>query len=222
MERILKGFKNLILENRASLSLLQEYTLELYQLFYTICLRFKRSSLKTLQFSLYQRHSPTLLDLTDINNLIDIHQVLPDAITVIQNTLNYLSTTKPTDNNEEYKSILPRGIIISALDAAAQVLMYAYQLEPSEQIRYYLDLTLNILSEDSIWCDWGTADILKRVIQDFLSQHLSSIISESSSSFDWLIPPSIPYSIEENRPWIQDILTTDVLSIESFFDGLLF
>ncbi|GAA5797962.1 hypothetical protein HPULCUR_003360 [Helicostylum pulchrum] len=214
IEKVLQEFKYFNQNNKSSFSPLQDYTLELYRLFYTICLRFKRTSLRTLNFSLHQRHLPGMLDLTDVNNVISLHRVLPDAITAVQSTLDYLSD--PSCLNEEKCFFLPRGIIVSALDAAAQVLMYSYKLEQSQDTRHYLDVILNVLGEDIIWGDWGTADILKRAIQDFLSQHppsLEEIPQSIFTSFDWmtsLIQPNnylqYPFVVG-NEPWAQDVNT---------------
>lgn len=237
IEKVLQEFKYFNQNNKSSFSPLQDYTLELYRLFYTICLRFKRTSLRTLNFSLHQRHLPGMLDLTDVNNVISLHRVLPDAITAVQSTLDYLSD--PSCLNEEKCFFLPRGIIVSALDAAAQVLMYSYKLEQSQDTRHYLDVILNVLGEDIIWGDWGTADILKRAIQDFLSQHppsLEEIPQSIFTSFDWmtsLIQPNnylqYPFVVG-NEPWAQDVntvllpqnnnITFDPLHFESLFNGL--
>ena len=95
VQRVLTEFKEFIEANRHTFSPLQDYTLEMYRLFYTICLGFLRSSLKgsSTQFSLYLRHIPKGLDLTDVNNILRLHRIVPDAILVIDRTFTYLSVS---------------------------------------------------------------------------------------------------------------------------------
>lgn len=175
IQNVLQEFKEFNQANRHIFSPLQDYTLEMYRLFYTICLRFLRNSLQTRdkKFSLHERHLPDLLDLTDVNNILNLQLVLPDAMMVIDRTFAYLSDPKA---HEENCVFLPRGIIISAMDAACQALMYSYRLEPNEKARYYLDLAVDILNFNIVFGDWGTAELLKVAVQDFLRQHPPIII----------------------------------------------
>lgn len=213
IDAVLQEFKEFNETNHHIFSLLQDYTLEMYRLFYTICLGFKRTSLDSKSFTLHRHHIPKLLDLTDVDNILAINHVLPDAITVIQRTFVYLSD--PSCLHQENCMFLPRGIIVSSIDASVQVLMYAYRLEQNEQARYYLDMALTLLGVDIIWGDWGTAVLLKRVIQEFLFQNPPMVIVPDnvfSSSFDWmtsLLQPSPNYMDSPWLPadefWIQDI-----------------
>jgi hypothetical protein len=175
VQAVLNEFKEFNEANRHNFSPLQDYTLEMYRLFYAICLRFLRNSLTTtdIHFSLHERHLPDLLDLTDVNNIINLQHVLPDAMLVIDRTFAYLSD--PT-THEVNCVFLPRGIIISAMDAAAQALMYSYRLEANEKARYYLDMAINILNFNIVFGDWGTAELLKVAIQDFLRKYPPIII----------------------------------------------
>ncbi|KAG2211887.1 hypothetical protein INT47_004574 [Mucor saturninus] len=213
IDAILQEFKEFNQKNHHTFSILQDYTLEMYRLFYTICLGFKRTMLDNKNFTLHQRHIPEPLDLTDVENILAISHVVSDAITVIQRTFVYLSD--PSCLHEENCMFLPRGIMVSAIDASVQVLMYSYRLERSEQIRYYLDMALTLLGVDIIWGDWGTAELLKRAIQKFLFQNPPTVVVPEnifSSSFDWmtsLLQPQQNYMnspwLPADEPWIQDI-----------------
>lgn len=213
IDATLQEFKEFNQKNHHNFSILQDYTLEMYRLFYTICLGFKRTSLENKNFTIHQRHTSEPLDLTDVENVLAINHVVLDAITVIQRTFVYLSD--PSCLHEENCMFLPRGIMVSAIDASVQVLMYSYRLEKSEKMRYYLDMALTVLGVDVIWGDWGTAELLKRVIQKFLYQNPPTVVTPEnlfSSSFDWmtsLLQPSQNFMdspwLPADEPWIQDI-----------------
>lgn len=213
IDAILQEFKEFNQKNHYNFSLLQDYTLEMYRLFYTICLGLKRTTLDSKNFTLHQRHEPQSLDMTDVENILAIAHVLPDAITAIQRTFVYLSD--PSCLGEENCMFLPRGIIVSTIDASVQVLMYSYRIEQNEQARYYLDMALNLLGVNVIWGDWGTAELLKHDIQEFLLQNPPMVVvleNVFTPSFDWmtsLLQPSHIYLdspwLPADEPWIQEI-----------------
>ncbi|CAO3630904.1 unnamed protein product [Mucor hiemalis] len=183
IQKVLDEFEVFNQENRHLFSPLQDYTLEIFRLFYKICLAFLRKSIISAdgKFSIFQRHLPDVLDLTDVDNILSIQRVLPEAMLLIERTFIYLSDPNA---HEENCVFLPRGIMVSAVDAASQVLMYSYRLEPNEKARYYLDMVLTILGVDIIWADWGTADLLKIAIRDFLQQNPPIIIVPDLSPFN--------------------------------------
>lgn len=183
IEKVLEEFEAFNQQNHHLFSPLQDYTLEIFRLFYKICLAFLRKSIISAdgKFSIFQRHLPDVLDLTDVDNILNIQRVLPDAMLLIERTFIYLSDP---NSHEENCVFLPRGIMVSAVDAASQVLMYSYRLEPNEKVRYYLDMVLTILGVDTIWADWGTADLLKIAIRDFLQRNPPIIIVPDLSPFN--------------------------------------
>lgn len=155
---------------RKDWSPLQAYTLDLFYLFYRINMYFIRDSVrmpdgKHHPFSLYQQHTPTELDLTNVDNVLRVHKAIPESIQLLERTYNHL--INPV-NYYEQTDFLPRGIIISAVDSAAQVLMYAYRLEASDHLRQHIETAEAILTIPIIWGDWGTSELLKSVIHDFL------------------------------------------------------
>ncbi|KAI8637433.1 hypothetical protein BD408DRAFT_424558 [Parasitella parasitica] len=167
---VLEDFHDFIQKNRKDWSPLQAYTIELFYLFYRISLYFVRDSVlkpdgKRNPFSIYERYTPTELDLTNVENVLRVHKAVPESIELIQKTFAHLSSPI---NYYDQTDFLPRGIIVSAVDAAAQVLMYAYRLEASDAIRQHIDMAEAILSIPIIWGDWATCDILKTVIHKFL------------------------------------------------------
>ncbi|KAG1072729.1 hypothetical protein G6F42_025882 [Rhizopus arrhizus] len=116
-------------------------------------------------FSLYKQHTPTELDLTNVDNVLRVHKAIPESIQLLERTYNHL--INPV-NYYEQTDFLPRGIIISAVDSAAQVLMYAYRLEASDHLRQHIEMAEAILTIPIIWGDWGTSELLKSVLRDFL------------------------------------------------------
>ncbi|CEP12233.1 hypothetical protein [Parasitella parasitica] len=167
---VLDDFWDFIQKNRKDWSPLQAFTIELFYLFYRISMYFIRDSVrkpdgKRHPFSLYERYTPSELDLTDVGNVLRVHRAIPKSIELIEKTFAHLSSPI---NYYEQTDFLPRGIIISAVDAAAQVLMYAYRLEASDVIRQHIEMAEAILSIPIIWGDWATCDILKTVIHKFL------------------------------------------------------
>ncbi|KAK4514993.1 UDP-galactose transporter [Mucor velutinosus] len=155
---------------RKDWSPLQAYTLDLFYLFYRINMYFIRDSVRNPDgrnhpFSLYQQHTPTELDLTNVDNVLRVHKAIPESIQLLARTYTHL--INPV-NYYDQTDFLPRGIIISAVDSAAQVLMYAYRLEASDQLRQHIEKAEAILNIPIIWGDWGTCELLRTVIHNFL------------------------------------------------------
>lgn len=186
IQTVLKEFRDFNENHKKEWSALQLHTLELFCSFFTICLCFLRDSIINSDssihpFSLHKRHLADKLDLTNVENVLHVHETVPEAMSLIEKTFVYLSEP---ENYYEQSEFLPHGIIISAMDAASQVLMYSYQLEQTERVRYYLEKTVLILSIPAIWADWGTAKLVKVVIADFLKANPSVTMSPNSSLFD--------------------------------------
>jgi hypothetical protein len=184
IQKVLKEFKEFNETSKKDWSTLQIYTLELFCSFFTICLAFLRDSVSnpdesTRPFSLYKHHLPDKLDLTDVENVLHVNETVPEAISVIEKSFAYLSEP---ENYYQQSNFLPRGIIISSVDAASHILMYSYQLEQTDKVRYYLEMASLVLSMPAIWGDWGTAELVKIVIDDFLKANPS--VPAPSSLFD--------------------------------------
>lgn len=176
IEKVLQEFKEFNEQNHHQFSTLQENSLEIIRLFYVICLRFLRRSILSSEskFSLFERHLPDKLDLTQVDNILGLQYVFSDAITLVERTFIYLSDPKALEENCIY---LPRGVMLSAIDAAAQVFMYSYTLDSNDQkARYYLDMILTILSVDIIWSDWSSAVLVKMSVESFLKKNPPVVI----------------------------------------------
>ncbi|KAI7900419.1 uncharacterized protein BX663DRAFT_517497 [Cokeromyces recurvatus] len=187
MRKVLDEFQELIENNRKNISSLQACTLELYHLYFGICLLFLRDTLlnperkrKQDPFNLHEHHLPSTLDLTDTNHILAITSAMPKAIDAIEKCLLFLSDSTNYQNQPRF---LPYGIILYTLDAASQVLMHAYQLEKSEKIQYYLKMAEIILDMPSIWDNWKTITIpLQTTIHSFLKENYPAFTFENISS----------------------------------------
>jgi hypothetical protein len=188
IQQVLEEFKAFNETHKKDWSKLQVYTLELFCSFFSICLYFLRDSISNPDerkhpFSLHKRHLPGKLDLTDVDNVLHVHETVPEAIGLIEKSFAYLSDP---ENYYQQSDFLPRGIIISAVDAASQVLMYSYQLEQTEQVRYYLEMAALVLSMPAVWGDWGTAELVKGIIDDFLKAHPQFDSATANSNDDFV------------------------------------
>lgn len=173
IDQILNEFYEFNQTCRKDWSPLQAYTLDLFYLFFRINMNFVRDSArnpyaKIHSFSLYRQHTPEELDLTDVDNVLRIHKSIPQSIELIERTHAHLSNPI---NYYEQTDFLPRGIIVSSVDSAAQVLMYAYRLEESDIIRQYIVMAEGIFTIPIIWGNWETSEILRNVLHNFLEEH---------------------------------------------------
>lgn len=171
--QVLDEFQQFNQACRKDWSPLQAYTLDLFYLFYRINMYFIRDSVRNPDgkhhpFSLYRHHTPRELDLTNVENVLQVHKAIPESIQLLDRT--YSQLINPV-NYYEQTDFLPRGIIVSAVDSAAQVLMYAYRLEASDQLRQHIEKAEAILNIPIIWGDWGTSELLKTVVRNFLDAH---------------------------------------------------
>ncbi|RCH80345.1 hypothetical protein CU098_002780 [Rhizopus stolonifer] len=217
LQKILDEFKEFNQQNCHNWSPLQIYTLDLSYLFYRICITFVHSNTLSQNdhrhtFILYDLHSLKPLDLTNVKNILDINKVLPESFEVIDKSLVYL---RNFDVHSEQSDFLSRGIVISSIDAAAQVLMYSYQVAPTDKVRHYLELAETILTMPVIWFKWETAEIIKNAITEFLTMHppltlndnallsLNSFspMSSSATSSDF---NDTPWFTNEGN-WVQDL-----------------
>ncbi|KAI8369155.1 hypothetical protein EDC96DRAFT_504089 [Choanephora cucurbitarum] len=191
IKRILDNFGSFIEQNSSSVSTLQKYTLEIVRLFFKICLEFLGESIlepksKKFPFSVHRGRIPAPLDLTDVSNILAIQKALPDAFLLIDKTSIHLNDPQ---NFALQPDFLPRGIIISGLDAAAQVLMYSYRLEQTHATRQHLELAEEILSSPIIRLNWESAGVVKADITNFLATYPSMLFdhyfeNKSNSSTD--------------------------------------
>lgn len=197
--QVLDEFQQFNQSCRKDWSPLQAYTLDLFYLFYRINMYFIRDSVRNPDgrnhpFSLYKHHSPTELDLTNVDNVLRVHKAIPESIQLLDRTYSHL--VNPV-NYYEQTDFLPRGIIISAVDSAAQVLMYAYRLEASDQLRQHIELAEAILNIPIIWGDWGTSELLKTVIRNFLDAN--PVLSKKSSKAEPSLSPNGSVSTHEEN-----------------------
>lgn len=216
ISKVLSDFKDFIKANKKNWSPSQIFACELYHSFYVISLSFLReSSSNSIHFpyNIYQNfETPQKLDLTDVDNIIKIDQLVPVSIALIEKSFNFISDSKNYYNDPDF---LPKGIIVNALDAAVQILMYSYCLLKSEKVRHYIQLAKIIFSLSNVWDDWSTADMIKTVIDQFLEQHPiteedtnesattdNSIESSSSSQSPF---PNVFYQPVENNSTHFDI-----------------
>jgi hypothetical protein len=173
IDQILNDFYEFNQKCRKDWSPLQAYTLDLFYLFFRINMNFVRDSARNADcrnqsFSLYREHTPKELDLTDVDNVLRVHKSIPQSIELIERTHAHLHNPI---NYYEQTDFLPRGIIVSSVDSAAQVLMYAYRLEESDIIRQHIVMAEGIFNIPIIWGDWGTSEILRNVLHNFLQEH---------------------------------------------------
>ncbi|KAI9487346.1 MAG: hypothetical protein EXX96DRAFT_605316 [Benjaminiella poitrasii] len=196
IDMVLDDFKEFIENNKEDWSSFQAYTLTLFHSFFRICLVFLRDTVlnpnKTNQhpFSMKDYYASSKLDLTDTNNALAVINAIPESINVVETCLQFLSDS----NNYFHKpNLLHHGIIAYAIDAASQVLMYAYQLEKSKKIRYYLEMTIVVLEIPIIWDDWKINEMLKITIQKFLrdissSENTNNICNDNSKPYNATFP----------------------------------
>lgn len=218
--KVLNEFKQFIQENKSRWSSLQTFTFEIFHSFYAICLSFLRDSVvrptgKEHPFGFHEPQDFTRLDLNDKENVENINQVVLEAMYLLEKCFEHLSDPK---NYYGQIDFLPRGIIINAIDAAVQILMYSYELEKSDNVRQYIHLAEVIFSLPNVWSNWNTISAIKKSIQKFLNQHpeeqkqqddilvedpdlLSLLPDTSSSSYNFLANPWLT----GEEPWIQDI-----------------
>ncbi|KAG1149247.1 hypothetical protein G6F37_003851 [Rhizopus arrhizus] len=157
---VIKEFHDFIKLHRHTFSDLQGFTFDLHHSLFAICFRFLKTKKK--------KH----LDLNDAESIQKIDQVLPEAVSIVDKMLCFLSNHPFIE-----PSLLPRALMTSIVDIVSKILIHHYTLQPTPIVLQSLETLDIILSHTTIWEHWDSAAILKPSIVEFLKKHRDNSLS---------------------------------------------
>ncbi|RCI00719.1 hypothetical protein CU097_014162 [Rhizopus azygosporus] len=221
IQHILNNLYGFIQRKQQQMSKLQAFTLELFHYFFAITLLFLKRTLGSKHFKIQQPPSSLpRLDLSDPENVRCIYQALPNAMAIINKTNDFLNSNSASLYQP---GLLPRGLMLTTLDAASIVLMNHYTLEPTPIVRQYIETIDVILSRRDAWKTLDISEVAKLEIQTFLQNHMPQSDSSSigSPSMD-MMSSLIPFDLFDPATlWMNpiDLLQDNTFDITSCLDS---
>ncbi|KAI9498049.1 hypothetical protein BDB00DRAFT_800847 [Zychaea mexicana] len=190
LNSVLNQFSVFIETNRHRWSTQQQYTIESTYILYKIHFSFLKLYVLTAKLDgIYEsrplsgnrRHGripvPVAttnidmempIDLDDIEVVIRMHLVVPMAVDLLEKTRIYLASPANYNNQPAW---LPHGLVASALETSAKILMLKYRRDPWDlQTWHHLEAVRTITSNHR-WAIWTSMLLIEKKLSEFFEQY---------------------------------------------------
>ncbi|CAO3595706.1 unnamed protein product [Absidia cylindrospora] len=170
LQKVIQNFEVFIQETKHTWSPSQVYTLESLCTLYDIHIIFIKNSgpLKdgiNFSNSAYEFLQDIRLLPNDPATMVRIQAALPKVYRVMDKTHDFLSDPANYDNKP---SLLPRGLVVSVLETAIEVIFIQLSSDPWDETSFdYLKMVEGMTQRQDIWTDWSAIGSVQAKINTF-------------------------------------------------------
>ncbi|CAO3595733.1 unnamed protein product [Absidia cylindrospora] len=169
----LQEFGDFIQSAKETWSKQQTYTLEMIWALYDIQIDFLKTIGPVLDGTNYGNTAydflqDVRLSVDDTTTMARVRTSILKIYSVVDKTHVFLSD--PINYNEQVH-LIPRGVIVSALEMAVEVLLLKFSADPWDEVTFGYLKKVEPLTQMNVWTDWWAISALQTKLSDFFTAH---------------------------------------------------
>ncbi|ORZ05828.1 hypothetical protein BCR42DRAFT_384341 [Absidia repens] len=173
LRTVLQEFGDFIQSAKDTWSKQQTYTLETIWTLYDIQIDFMKTIGPVLDGTNYGNTAYDFLQEVrlspdDPTTMARVQASIFKVYSVVEKTHVFVSD--PVNYNEQL-NLLPRGVIVSALETAVVALLLKFSADPWDEMTFGYLKMVERLTKMNIWTDWSAISTLQTKISDFFTAH---------------------------------------------------